>query len=149
MSSSDAEGAVANQGETTTSHPHSKPSVEFLLHDCHNSSDTSEEPDRQISRQAWRRAVRQAHKAQGQSQQGDTSQSQSEPSPGRIFSSSDESTVEQKRHWVTHPPVINPTRQDRNTLGSAETTRHSRHKVIKDTSVQQSNLMKTGLVEKI
>ena len=124
-SSSYTEGAVANQGETTTSHPHPKPSVESLLHDCHNNSDSSDEPDRQISRQTRRRAVSQAHKAQKKSQQGDTSQSESELSPGPIFSSSDESTVQQKRHTVTHPPVINPTRQDRNTLGPAETTRHS------------------------
>ena len=124
-SSSDTEGAGANQGETTTSHPHPKASVESLLHDCHIDSDSSDKPDRQISHQARRRAVRQAHKAQKKSQQGDTSRSESELSPGLIFSSSDESTVQQKRHTVTHPPPINPTRQDRNTLGPAESTRHS------------------------
>ena len=75
-----------NQGETTTSHPHPKPSVKSPLHDCHNDSDSSDEPDRQISRQARRRAVRQAHKAQKKSQQEETSHSESELSPGAIFS---------------------------------------------------------------
>ena len=104
--------------EPGPSHPHPKPSVESLLHDGQNDSDSSDEPDRQISRQARRRAVSQAHRAQKKSQQGDTSQSELELSPAQDFSSSDESRVQQKRHTVTHPPVINRTMQDRNTLGS-------------------------------
>ena len=63
-SSSDTEGAGANQGDTTTSHPHPKSSLESLVHDCQNDSDNSDEPDGQISCQARRMAVRQAHTAQ-------------------------------------------------------------------------------------